>query len=250
MENSTQQAKPRKKWLWWLAGVIGFFIIIGAFSSSDSENDKKTAPTKVGSESVEVVNNPEVAEEEIIPEPEVIKLSGTGQQASQKFNLENGLSVFRMTHAGTSNFAITLLDSAGENVELLVNEIGKFSGSKAAGIEKKGEYVLDVSANGSWTVEIEQPRSNSAQSEAQTFTGTGQQVTPIFNLEKGLKTFKMKHLGKSNFSVVLMDKKGDNIELLVNEIGEFDGSKAVGINRSGLYLLDISADGEWTILVE
>jgi hypothetical protein len=47
-----------------------------------------------------------------------------------------------------------------------------------------------------------------------------------------------------------MDKIGNREELLVNEIGDFDGSKAIGISRSGIYLLDISADGAWTASVE
>lgn len=246
MENETKQIKSGKKWLWWIIVIIGFFIIIGIFSGG---NNSTPSSTSSNNGSTEKVGNSE-PKEEVIPEPAPIELSGTGQQASQKFTLENGLSIFKMTHSGTSNFSITLMDSDGQTVELLVNEIGKFDGSKAVGIEKKGEYVLDISANGKWTVDITQPRPNSPQSEAQTFTGTGQQATLIFNLDKGLKTFKMKHSGKSNFSVVLMDKKGNNIELLVNEIGTFDGSKAVGIDRSGLYLLDVAADGEWTISVE
>jgi len=248
MENQAQQNQPKKKrkWLWWLVGIIGFFIIVGIFSNGSNNT---SSPTSSGNGSIEKVGNSE-SKEEVMPEPALIELSGTGQQASQKFTLENGLSIFKMTHSGTSNFSITLMDSDGQRVELLVNEIGKFDGAKAVGVSKKGEYVLDISANGNWTIKIEQPRPTSAQSEAQTFTGIGQQVTPIFNLDKGLKTFKMKHSGKSNFSVVLMDKKGNNIELLVNEIGDFDGSKAVGINRTGLYLLDISADGEWTVVME
>ena len=155
-----------------------------------------------------------------------------------------------MTHTGTSNFSITLMDSDGQRVELLVNEIGKFDGAKAVGIAKKGEYILDISANGKWTVEIEQPRPTTAETKPKAFTGTGQQVLPFVKLDKGLTTFKLKHTGKSNFSVLLMDKNGNREELLVNEIGDFDGSKAVGLSRSGIYLLDISADGVWTISVE
>ena len=155
-----------------------------------------------------------------------------------------------MTHTGASNFSITLMDSNGQRVELLVNEIGKFDGAKAVGIAKKGEYVLDISANGKWTVKIEQPRPTTADAKPKTFTGIGQQVSPFIKLDKGLATFKLKHTGKSNFSVLLMDKKGNTEDLLVNEIGDFDGSKAVGISKAGLYLMDISADGEWSVIIE
>jgi hypothetical protein len=35
---------------------------------------------------------------------------------------------------------------------------------------------------------------------------------------------------------------------VINEIGSFDGSKAVGV-KAGVYLLDISADGNWNIQI-
>ena len=87
---------------------------------------------------------------------ESIKLSGTGQQASPKFGLKEGLAVFRMTHDGTSLFSIRLLDNQGAFVERLVYERGDFDGSKAVGIDEAGVYILDISADGNWTVSIEQ----------------------------------------------------------------------------------------------
>ena len=246
MNNQTQQNQPKKKkWLWWVVGIIGFFIIVGVLSDGGNQS----SPSSNSGNSIEKVGNSQ-PKEEVIPEPAPIELSGTSQQATQKFTLESGLSIFKMTHIGTSNFAITLMDSDGQRVELLVNEIGKFDGAKAVGIAKKGEYILDVSANGTWTIKVEQPRPTTAESKPKTFTGTGQQVSPFVKLDKGLTTFKLKHTGKSNFAVLLIDKNGNREELLVNEIGDFDGSKAVGISRSGIYLLDISADGAWTISVE
>jgi hypothetical protein len=76
-------------------------------------------------------------------EPAPINYSGKGQQAVGKFPLECGLAVFNLTHVGTSNFAVTLLDSNGEMIELLANTIGNFTGAKAVGIEKKGDYRGD-----------------------------------------------------------------------------------------------------------
>jgi len=72
----------------------------------------------------------------------------------------------------------------------------------------------------------------------------------MFYLDKGLVTFEMTHNGDGHFGVVLLNAEGDYIDLLANGIGEFDGSKAVGISESGIYLLDISADGNWEISIE
>ena len=49
-----------------------------------------------------------------------INLSGSGQQASQQFNLQAGLSVFTLSYSGDSNFSVWLVDQNGNNVALLL----------------------------------------------------------------------------------------------------------------------------------
>ncbi len=82
--------------------------------------------------------------------------SGTGQKATSLFSLNSGLAVFQMTHTGQSNFIVYLLDGAGDLVDVLVNEIGSFDGSKAAQAPTTGNYILDISADGNWEITIEQ----------------------------------------------------------------------------------------------
>lgn len=237
-----------------IVGLFFLFIIVVA-TFSPTEETKPVVEEKPAVVEEKKIEEAPAAEEtkpetKLTPEPQPIELSGIGQQATQRFTLEDGLSIFRMTHSGTSNFSIWLLDSNGEKVELLVNETGTFNGAKAVGISKRGEHVLDISADGQWTVKIEQPRPTMADSKPKIFTGVGQSVSPFIKLDKGLTVFKLKHTGKSNFATWLMDENGNREELLVNETGGFDGSKAVGIRQSGIYLMDISADGEWSISVE
>ncbi len=81
------------------------------------------------------------------------------------------------------------------------------------------------------------------------FSGYGQEATESFYLQRGLARFKIKHSGSGHFSVWLMDSKGNNIDLLVNEIGSFDGSKAARVPQSGYYLLDVDADSSWSVTV-
>lgn len=84
----------------------------------------------------------------------------------------------------------------------------------------------------------------------QQFTGRGQQTSPQFQLSSGLVTFHLTHDGQSNFAIWLLDDQGNQIDLLVNTIGPFDGSKALGIQKPGLYLLNIQADGNWTVEIK
>jgi hypothetical protein len=185
-------------------------------------------------------------------EPATISLSGHGQEASQKFTLTEGLSIFTMKHLGSSNFAVWLMDGNGEKVELLANAAGDFMGAKGVGIFASGDYFLDIAANGPWTMDITQPKPETAQSVPVSFSGMGPQVSQFFTLNPGLATFKTKHNGENNFIIWLLDSKGNKIDLLVNETGKFDGSKATDIKDGGIYCLDIDAvdaDGNWKIYI-
>jgi hypothetical protein len=225
--------------------ITAVVMIEGCSSSTSPTNPTATynAPTATSKPVVTATPVPTPA-----PTASPIQLSGTNQQASQKFHLNSGLAIFTMKHTGSSNFAIWLLDNMGDKKELLVNEIGSFDGSKAVRISTSGDYILDIKADGQWNIDIQQPAYTTAEKAPLTISGKSQQATKPFYLNAGLTTFKMTHDGSSNFAIWLLDANGNKKELLVNEIGSFDGSKAVGV-KSGVYLLDIKANGNWNIQI-
>ena len=189
-------------------------------------------------------------EKEPKEEPAPINLSGSGPTATDPFNLESGLAIFRMSYQGDRNFIVNLLDGSGTPPAgaLLANELGAFEGSQAEQTEA-GQHILDVKASGPWTITIEQPRPTSApQTIDYTYT-TGQTATDFFELSKGLKRFTLAHDGKRNFTVWLLDKDGEKVPsgLLANEIGPFEGSTAVQVPRDDIYLLQVEADGLWRV---
>ena len=152
-----------------------------------------------------------------------------------------------LEHAGSSNFQVKLLDGDGDRVESLANEIGSFQGSMAIKIDETAAYLLDVNADGSWSIRFE-TRAAMAQSKAPvTLTGEGQKATEFFELEKGLWIVALEHAGSSNFQVKILDGDGDVVESLANEIGDFQGSMAIKIDKTAAYLLDVNADGSWSI---
>lgn len=81
------------------------------------------------------------------------------------------------------------------------------------------------------------------------FTGHGNQATALFELRAGLARFESTHDGRSNFIVNLLDAQGNWIGMPANAIGGGDSSKAIRINANGDYLLNILADGNWSIVV-
>lgn len=82
---------------------------------------------------------------------------------------------------------------------------------------------------------------------AQALTGTGQHATPLFRLEAGLAVFELEHRGRDRFVVLLLDDRAEVVARLADASGDFTGSKAVRVPRSGSYLLDIQADGDWMV---
>jgi len=192
--------------------ILGLVVLISALAcEKEKTQDPGENPTATPTATIETTPT-EAPPEEIAP------------QVSAAVSLEEGLTIFRMSHDGASNFAIFLLNQeTGEQLDLLVNVIGSFDGAKAVGIEVAGNYVLDISADGNWTVTAEQPRPSSAPSAPQSFSGQGQSVSPAFTLEEGLATFRMTHDGTSNFAIFLLDANGQQVELSRNyplDVGE------------------------------
>jgi hypothetical protein len=196
-----------------------------------------------------------------VPEPEPQEFKGVGARVSPQFDLQPGLATFEMTHDGSSNFAVTLLSADGDTVDLLANDIGPFNGTAVIGVRegtvfgaRPGRHILNIEADGNWSIILRQPRFSSAPEPPQTFKGKGMAMSPAFMLDEGLVTFSFTHDGKSNFAVALLSAEGDTADLLVNEIGPFEGSKAVGVKaraimgaKPGIHVLKIDADGNWTV---
>lgn len=173
-----------------------------------------------------------------------IELSGSGAQATETFTLTSGFATFEATHDGGSNFVLDLLDANGNSMELLVNEIGSYNGKTFALIPSDGDYLLNIDADGSWNINISQAMSTNPESIPTTIQGSGDDVAFV-DLESGLRRFGFKHTGESNFAVMVNGQS-----LLVNEIGNYEGSTAQKVNDTGTYILSIQADGDWSISIE
>ena len=58
-----------------------------------------------------------------------------------------------MTYNRQGNFIVWLKDAQGNNIDLLANKIGSYSGEKSAQLST-GTYYLDVTASGPWSIQI------------------------------------------------------------------------------------------------
>ena len=81
------------------------------------------------------------------------------------------------------------------------------------------------------------------------FSGSGDSVTDAFTAN-GFTTFTATHSGDHNFVVRLLDAdSGKLVHLLVNEIGDYSGQVAKGLD-GGTYKITITADGPWSVTVK
>jgi hypothetical protein len=76
--------------------------------------------------------------------------------------------------------------------------------------------------------------------------GSGQAATDPFVLPAGLSVAHFTHTGSHNFIVTVYT--GADEALLINEVGHYDGKRPLAAD--GPIILDINADGAWTVMIE
>lgn len=89
---------------------------------------------------------------------EPIILTGSGNQVTDKFYLKQGIAIFKNKYNGDYNFIAYLIDSDGDNIDLVANTIGTSDTSSSTKITTAGYYRIEVTAwSGSdWTITVEQ----------------------------------------------------------------------------------------------
>lgn len=175
-------------------------------------------------------------------EPTVV--SGSGDSATDTFDLEAGMTIIEASHSGERNFIAELKDENGNSVELIVNDIGNYSGQKAVTVPTADAYYLEIDADGSWDFEIDQVIPNSGESMPGTIESSGDDVVFV-KMESGNHRLSFTHSGERNFIVML-----NNQNLLVNDIGSYEGNQTQQVDNDGIYMFNVEADGDWSITVE
>jgi hypothetical protein len=227
-------------------------LFAGATADSASATASATASDTASANADANANEPE-PESAAVQGPGGITLSGSGPEATRPFQLEEGLTVIEMSHQGNANFIVDILDENGNSVAPMgvANVIGPFEGSTPVQIMRSGQYLLDVQNAGQWQIEVTQPRAASAP-ETKSFSGDSAQATQLFELSGDLHRVELTPQGDANFIVDLLDENGASVVPmgLVNEIGPFDGSRAMTVPDDGIYLFSVQANGPWTITVD
>ena len=180
--------------------------------------------------------------------PGQLTFSGRGNSVTDSFVLPAALSVARTTYTGSdADFTAELRTAETDTyIDLVASEsAANFTVSKALGPDE-GEYVLDVTSKGTWTITIEQPKVSGALTS---FSGTDDGATEIFTLPAGTHSFSYVYRGPSNFIAQLYDANGRYVDLIINKVGNGRGTVEL-TPGAGAYVLGVVASGEWSIDVE
>lgn len=169
------------------------------------------------------------------------KFTGRGAKVVRLKLPDDFIHIAKFTHSGSGNFAVWTVDPGGSQQDLLVNEIGKYAGTRLVDVRADGKpAALKVEAGGRWTITVQVAQ------KAPRWTGKGSGKGAAVLLVdpstiSGLATVRLTHKGEGNFAVWAY---GDSAELLVNEIGGYSGETLM---PDGTVLVDIEADGPWTL---
>jgi len=184
-----------------------------------------------------------------VPEPDPVEFSGQGQSVTDGFHVEGGFTVFEMEHSGRSNFQVELVHGrTGDTVEYLANEIGSWQARYPMYVESGG-YVLDVNADGPWSITVRQPRLSEDDVVSFPISAAGRYPDYIGPIHfQGLVRIGADYNGDSNFAAWVLGTAGGEAELLFNEIGAFEGETTFGADGYGW--IRVEATGPWGLAVQ
>jgi len=172
----------------------------------------------------------------VAPPPPTI-INGVGDDTRQISIPGGGLGVANITNDGQTNFEVLALDENENLIEDVVVTIGPYEGSV---VLPEGTNFLEITAEGAWTVEVMAPAAAPA-FDGEEAAGSGDMV---LRYAGSGGTASITHDGEELFMVRTYLENGTT-ETLVDEDGPVD----LQVEMLGPALVQVTADGDWTISV-
>ena len=264
-----------------VALALAALLLYGCGSDSSTETDVGSAnPAQSADAAAQqpqaLAPPPDTGERIAISATAPQVFEGRGSAFTDRFDIVDGILRMKASHQGNSDFAVRILtdkhlenksatgglhSGAGSPRGLVssIETVGAYDGLRAHQVSPAqlfgltpGTYLMQITADGDWKIELTQPVWDSGESPPFNWSGAGDDVKGPINLETGTKTVSATHNGTSNFVVDLVNADGTLAENLVNIVGEYDGSVDVKIHSMigltpDIYGLVITADGAWTV---
>lgn len=176
-----------------------------------------------------------------------IEFSGSGDKIISNIKIPSGIYKATLSNSGAHNFIVELYENSNDSYgDLLANEIGAYNGSV---IIKNGETkaitdgMLEIKSSGKWNIKFEPVNGTIL---GKSVSGSGNVVTGWFKGDGRRQVATFTNKGLHNFIVEVYDEYG-NSDLLVNEIGAYNGQATFVTKSSRKYYYSIISSGDWSI---
>jgi hypothetical protein len=200
---------------------------------------------------------------EVIPSTP-LEFTGTGTQTTEKFKLESGLRVIRVTKTpATESIFVSMLDGiTGDRFSdggiSDIDDMSEISKSFQVEGDEAGAFVINVDSGGEWTITIDDGEKlpSILPDVPIVLTGIGTQTTSKFQLTSGLRTIRVTKTPatESIFITMLNSESGDRFldgSLSdIDDMGDVSKSFQVESDEVGEYVVNVETGGEWTITIE
>lgn len=177
----------------------------------------------------------------VLVAPETQSFAGRGDATREAVPLEAGLTIARATHSGQGDFSASVL--GGQTNAVVVFASGSFDGAGTTTLEAGSGYLLNVSADGDWEVELEQPRSAEGEPLPASYSGQYKDVVGPIRFD-GATEVRGEHSGDDQFNVILYSEEGSE-ETVFAESGSVSSETSVAFE--GVGWVDVRATGEWSL---
>ncbi|WP_087484842.1 hypothetical protein [Brachybacterium massiliense] len=209
--------------------------------AAEPSESTDSSPTTEPESKTEAEDEPET-DTEAEPEPvEPQSYSGTGAEVVIIDPLGEDVFYATVAHDGSSNFAMWSVDENGQDIDLLVNEIGDYDGDVALNFAED-PAALRVEADGAWSIDLVPLQEAPRWDGSAPFEATGDSIVIVAGVAEGLTPVTLTHDGESNFAIWAWGES--HPDLIVNDIGTYDGTTLL---PDGSLVLQVNADGNWTI---
>lgn len=229
------------------AAVAGLVVAVAGIAVVAHSHASKSASTSVATSEATTARNARGAPTTTIPAAQTF--SGTSDEATRSFGVQNGLSIFEAMYAGSGIFSVEIDDLSGHVADIPFDTVGNFRGSKAEALSA-GPYLMKVTGMGAWTITVQpEPAVQIGASLPQTYTGTSQAAVGPFQTGTGPTRIQFHFVGAALFAVLVLDRAGKIVDVAANTFGNYDGSTVERLTASTAYWLNVTGQGSWTIVV-
>jgi hypothetical protein len=170
--------------------------------------------------------------------------SGTGDDIIDLSGLPETPLLLTLSHQGNGNFIIQAYDADNNLKDLIVNTIGDYQGRRALNLFGETPARLSVKADGPWSIKIDDISKAPTLEVPGKIEGNGDDVILLTGGKPD--TISLSHQGQGNFIVVAHEADGLFPNLVVNEIGKYEGKNLISTKTD---IIEIQADGPWSMEV-